>query len=59
MQTYLFEELSGRSKDSAFYRYSPELLKIFPDYNTNRQKTELIFLNLSKWRFTEHGERVA
>lgn len=50
MKSYLFNELDERGKQAALLRYWYEA--------PADQKVE-IFFTIAKWRFNEHGERIA
>ncbi len=50
MQSFLFEDLDERGKKAAIFRYWSE---VPADWDIE------VFFKVAKWRFTEHGERIA
>jgi len=66
METYAFDELTGRAKSAAFGRYGEEeaveeiAVSMMGEHHgfEELEAAGKIFNRLG-WRFTEHGERVA
>lgn len=63
MKTFKFEELDQRGKDAAIKRYEgdPEVETYIAmsDITDGKEEDVIEMFTALKWRFNEHGERIA
>lgn len=58
MQSYTFDELEATTQMTIWYRYQDEVNQLVKPYHRDATVQEAR-AELSTWRYTEHGERIA